>query len=56
LLNPEPNYYVLGAKSYGRNSKFLIQRGLEQIRDLFGIIGGRAELDLYKTIQPASTK
>ncbi len=52
LLNPEPNFYLLGAKSYGRNSRFLIQRGLEQIRDLFAIVGGRAELDLYKTIQP----
>ncbi len=53
LLNPEPNFYILGAKSYGRNSKFLIQRGLEQIRDLYGIVGGRAELDLYETIRPA---
>jgi hypothetical protein len=53
LLNPEPSFYILGAKSYGRNSTFLIHRGLEQIRDLFGIIGGRAELDLYKTIRPA---
>lgn len=47
LLNPEPNYYVLGAKSYGRNSQFLFATGLQQIRDLFTIIGERADLDLY---------
>jgi thioredoxin reductase len=35
LSNPEPNFYILGAKSYGRNSHFLISVGLEQIRDVF---------------------
>ena len=47
LLNPEPDFYILGAKSYGRNSNFLLQAGLQQIRDLFTIIGDRADLDLY---------
>ncbi|MEK6234623.1 MAG: hypothetical protein N2C14_07910, partial [Planctomycetales bacterium] len=47
LLNPEPNFYVLGAKSYGRNSQFLISVGLRQIQELFTIIGGRESLDLY---------
>lgn len=47
LLNPEPHFYVLGAKSYGRKSNFLLRTGLEQIRDLFTIIGDRASLDLY---------
>ncbi|MBI1903538.1 MAG: FAD-dependent oxidoreductase [Planctomycetia bacterium] len=49
LLNPEPNFYVLGAKSYGRNSKFLISMGLEQVRAMYQIIGDRADLDLYAT-------
>lgn len=31
LRNPEPNFYVLGAKSYGRNSAFLLQAGFAQI-------------------------
>lgn len=31
LLNPEPGFYVIGAKSYGRNSQFLLQRLEEQI-------------------------
>ena len=49
LINPEPDFYILGAKSYGRNSNFLVSVGLEQIRDLFTIIGDREDLDLYKT-------
>ncbi len=47
LLNPEPHFYILGSKSYGRNSHFLFQTGLQQIRDLFTVIGDRAALDLY---------
>jgi len=31
LLNPEPNFYVLGMKSYGRNSTFLMRVGYEQV-------------------------
>ncbi|MEE2843823.1 MAG: hypothetical protein VX761_04880, partial [Planctomycetota bacterium] len=51
LINPEPNFYVLGVKSYGRNSNFLFSVGLQQITQLFQIIGGRKDLDLYATIQ-----
>lgn len=47
LIHPEPDFYVLGAKSYGRNSQFLMSAGLLQIRDLFTILADRAELDLY---------
>ena len=50
LITPEPNFFILGAKSYGRNSKFLISLGLEQIREVFSIIAQREELDLYSTI------
>ncbi len=32
LRNPEPGFFILGAKSYGKNSNFLIRTGLEQIR------------------------
>jgi thioredoxin reductase len=48
LRTPEPNFYVLGMKSYGRNSGFLLRNGFEQIRDVFSIITGDADLDLYK--------
>lgn len=47
LVNPEPNFYILGSKSYGRNSNFLFSIGLRQIRELFTVISGRDDLDLY---------
>lgn len=50
LVCPEPNYYVLGAKSYGRNGAFLLQTGFHQIRDLFALVGDRPDLDLYRTV------
>jgi hypothetical protein len=51
LLNPEPNYYILGAKSYGRRSNFLLSVGLDQIREVFTIIGDRETLDLYANVK-----
>lgn len=48
LRNPEPNFYLLGAKSHGRGSQFLLRLGFEQIRDVFTLITGNAGLDLYK--------
>lgn len=47
LKNPEPNFFILGAKSYGRNSNFLLQIGFQQIRDVFRIITQNPTLDLY---------
>lgn len=49
LTTPEPNFYILGAKSYGRKSNFLLSAGLAQIRELFTLIGDRPTLDLYAT-------
>lgn len=49
LINPEPNFYILGAKSYGRRSNFLLSVGYEQIREVFTLIGDRATLDLYSS-------
>jgi thioredoxin reductase len=48
LRNPEPNFYVLGAKSYGRNSQFLLRNGFEQVREAFTLITGKPDLDLYR--------
>lgn len=31
LTNPEPGFYVIGSKSYGRTSAFLLKVGLQQI-------------------------
>lgn len=52
LRTPEPDFYILGSKSYGRSSQFLLSIGLTQIRDLFTIIGAREDLDLYATMPP----
>ena len=41
LTNPEPGFFILGAKSYGRNSQFLLRIGWEQVSDVFGLIGAR---------------
>ena len=35
LRNPEPGFFILGAKSYGRNSQFLLQAGWQQVDDVF---------------------
>ena len=43
LRNPEPNFYLLGAKSYGRNSQFLIRLGLQQVREVLTLIGSRSK-------------
>ena len=49
LKNPEPNFYQLGIKSYGRQSGFLFKTGLQQIVQLFQIIGDRETMDIYQT-------
>jgi hypothetical protein len=48
LRDREPNYYVLGMKRQCRDPNFLLRNGFEQIRDVFRIITGKADLDLYK--------
>lgn len=47
LKNPEPDFYIVGAKSYGKNSNFLIRIGIAQVREIYTLIEGRADLDLY---------
>ena len=48
LRQPEPNFYILGAKSYGTNSNFLMRTGHEQVRAVFGmIVGASGSTDLY---------
>lgn len=34
LRSPEPNFFVLGMKSYGRNSTFLLRVGYEQVDEV----------------------
>lgn len=49
LGNPEPGFYILGSKSYGKGFNFLLRTGLEQIRDVFTLIIGQTEPNLYRT-------
>lgn len=39
LRSPEPNFFILGAKSYGKGSNFLIRTGVEQVEEVFSAIG-----------------
>ncbi len=39
LTNPEPGFFLLGAKSYGRNSQFLLRTGWSQVDDVMGLLG-----------------
>jgi len=48
LRTTEPNFYILGAKSYGRNSNFLMRLGFEQVREVFTLIAGDTRLNLYE--------
>jgi hypothetical protein len=48
LRTTEPNFYVLGAKSFGRNSRFFLRTGIEQVRDVFTLITSKTTLDLYQ--------
>jgi thioredoxin reductase len=41
VKRPEPNYYMLGMKSYGRDSDFLMKRGFEQVKEVMGLIAAR---------------
>lgn len=47
LRLPEPNFVVLGIKSYGRDAGFLMQNGFRQVRDAYKLLTGDNSLDLY---------
>jgi thioredoxin reductase len=41
VRQPEPGYFVLGMKSFGRDADFLLKRGFEQVKEAMGMIRGR---------------
>src|SRR5262249_49381926 len=55
LAHPEPGYYIVGAKSYGRAPTFLLATGYEQVRSVVAALAGDwvtarlVELDLPQT-------
>ncbi|MEM7416605.1 MAG: FAD-dependent oxidoreductase [Gemmatimonadota bacterium] len=38
LKNPEPNFYILGSKSYGRTNTFLLRVGWEQVDEVLTLL------------------
>jgi hypothetical protein len=38
LRNPEPNFYIVGSKSYGRNTTFLLRVGWGQVDEVFSLL------------------
>lgn len=55
LAHPEPGYYAVGAKSYGRAPNFLLATGYEQVRSVVAALAGdfaaadEVRLDLPET-------
>src|SRR5690606_2929887 len=43
LAQPEPGFYIVGAKSYGRAPTFLALTGFEQVRSVVAAIAGDRE-------------
>ena len=43
----EPGYFILGSKSFGRDSSFFLRDGFDQVRRAFALLGGNPRLDLY---------
>lgn len=39
LRNPEPGFFILGAKSYGRRSDYLMQVGWQQVDEVLSLLG-----------------
>ena len=38
LVNPEPSFFILGSKSYGRRSDFLLRIGWQQVDEVFQLL------------------
>ena len=39
LKNPEPGFFILGSKSYGRRNDFLMRVGWQQVGEVFELLG-----------------
>jgi hypothetical protein len=53
LTHPEPDFYIVGAKSYGRAPTFLLATGYEQVRSVVAeLAGDRVAADDVQLILP----
>ena len=50
FITSEPHYYVLGRKSVAGDPRFTFAHARQQIQQVFSLIGGRVDLDVYETI------
>ena len=46
LVNPEPDFYILGHKSYGRNPSFLLETGFRQVADVVAVLAREHQVGL----------
>lgn len=44
LRNPEPDFFVIGHKSYGRGANFLLRIGYEQVQDVMVLLNTKVEV------------
>ena len=44
LRNPEPGFYILGHKSYGRNPGFLLETGFKQVAEVLATLAQEIEV------------
>ena len=44
LANPEPDFFIIGAKSYGRSSDFLLETGYRQVAEVLARLAESAGL------------
>ena len=55
LVHPEPAYYIVGMKSYGRAPTFLLATGYEQVRSVVAaLVGDQAAADDVRLALPTS--
>jgi hypothetical protein len=55
LAHPEPGYYLVGMKSYGRAPTFLLATGYEQVRSIVAaLVGDHAAADHVRLALPTS--
>jgi hypothetical protein len=55
LTHPEPGYYIVGMKSYGRAPTFLLATGYEQVRSVVAaLVGDQAAADDVRLALPTS--
>ena len=50
LRNPEPRFFILGSKSYGRTNSFLLRVGWEQVAEVFAALD--TDLSYTPTLNP----